>query len=272
MKWCRQALGNSAARVSSPVRPVCDNCFSSSFLLCLDYWILSHNLCCFTGCSCRCRNQWSWGPAGSQRFRLRHCTGNPVLWPTQTQTTVNKEFKLSLPLDRQLLICSHQLSWTFVNSRSRLSQTLQNRIQLQKNGNAILLLICRSNAEVVSCWQGPRRQKQAQFVLQHSPVWLVYFLLFRRVLTEETLVLQLCCRLAQRTLSSLLTVLNCLYVLFLFFFFQFRYLNKLLFVHGAWSYQRLAKLILYSFYKNVCLYVIEVSWHSGFQDNAHQWR
>lgn len=41
--------------------------------------------------------------------------------------------------------------------------------------------------------------------------------------------------------------------------FQFRYLNKLLFVHGAWSYQRLAKLILYSFYKNVCLYVIEVS-------------
>lgn len=40
---------------------------------------------------------------------------------------------------------------------------------------------------------------------------------------------------------------------------QFRYLNKLLFVHGAWSYQRLAKLILYSFYKNVCLYVIEVS-------------
>ena len=40
---------------------------------------------------------------------------------------------------------------------------------------------------------------------------------------------------------------------------QFRYLNKLLFVHGAWSYQRLSKLILYSFYKNVCLYVIEVS-------------
>lgn len=40
---------------------------------------------------------------------------------------------------------------------------------------------------------------------------------------------------------------------------QFRYLNKLLFVHGALSYQRLAKLILYSFYKNVCLYVIEVS-------------
>ncbi|XP_031569883.1 phospholipid-transporting ATPase IA-like isoform X2 [Actinia tenebrosa] len=39
---------------------------------------------------------------------------------------------------------------------------------------------------------------------------------------------------------------------------QFRYLNKLLFVHGAWSYQRLSKLILYSFYKNVCLYVIEL--------------
>ena len=38
---------------------------------------------------------------------------------------------------------------------------------------------------------------------------------------------------------------------------QFRFLNRLLLVHGAWSYSRLTKLILYSFYKNVCLYVIE---------------
>ncbi|WAQ97991.1 AT8A1-like protein [Mya arenaria] len=39
---------------------------------------------------------------------------------------------------------------------------------------------------------------------------------------------------------------------------QFRFLNKLLLVHGAWSYSRLCKLILYSFYKNICLYVIEL--------------
>lgn len=38
---------------------------------------------------------------------------------------------------------------------------------------------------------------------------------------------------------------------------QFQFLNKLLLVHGAWSYSRLCKLILYSFYKNICLYVIE---------------
>ena len=38
---------------------------------------------------------------------------------------------------------------------------------------------------------------------------------------------------------------------------QFSFLNKLLLVHGAWSYSRLTKLILYSFYKNICLYVIE---------------
>ncbi|XP_061165373.1 probable phospholipid-transporting ATPase IA isoform X3 [Saccostrea echinata] len=38
---------------------------------------------------------------------------------------------------------------------------------------------------------------------------------------------------------------------------QFRFLNKLLLIHGAWSYSRLCKLILYSFYKNICLYVIE---------------
>lgn len=34
---------------------------------------------------------------------------------------------------------------------------------------------------------------------------------------------------------------------------QFRYLRKLLLVHGAWSYQRLSKVILYSFYKNIAL-------------------
>ena len=41
-------------------------------------------------------------------------------------------------------------------------------------------------------------------------------------------------------------------------FLQFRFLTKLLLVHGAWNYSRVTKLILYSFYKNICLYVIEV--------------
>ncbi|CAH0561274.1 unnamed protein product [Brassicogethes aeneus] len=39
---------------------------------------------------------------------------------------------------------------------------------------------------------------------------------------------------------------------------QFRFLLKLLLVHGAWNYSRMCKLILYSFYKNICLYVIEL--------------
>lgn len=39
---------------------------------------------------------------------------------------------------------------------------------------------------------------------------------------------------------------------------QFRFLLRLLLVHGAWNYSRMCKLILYSFYKNVCLYVIEL--------------
>ncbi|NXB79400.1 AT8A2 ATPase, partial [Donacobius atricapilla] len=39
---------------------------------------------------------------------------------------------------------------------------------------------------------------------------------------------------------------------------QFSYLEKLLLVHGAWSYNRVTKCILYCFYKNVVLYIIEV--------------
>lgn len=39
---------------------------------------------------------------------------------------------------------------------------------------------------------------------------------------------------------------------------QFRFLLRLLLVHGAWNYARMCKLILYSFYKNICLYVIEL--------------
>ena len=38
---------------------------------------------------------------------------------------------------------------------------------------------------------------------------------------------------------------------------QFRFLRKLLLVHGAWSYQRVSKTILYSFYKNVSLYMTQ---------------
>lgn len=44
----------------------------------------------------------------------------------------------------------------------------------------------------------------------------------------------------------------------LYSLFQFRFLLRLLLVHGAWNYSRISKLILYSFYKNICLYVIEL--------------
>ncbi|KFH67222.1 phospholipid-translocating ATPase [Podila verticillata NRRL 6337] len=47
---------------------------------------------------------------------------------------------------------------------------------------------------------------------------------------------------------------------------QFRFLKKLLLVHGAWSYQRLSKLILFSFYKNICLYTTQFwyAFYNGF--------
>lgn len=47
---------------------------------------------------------------------------------------------------------------------------------------------------------------------------------------------------------------------------QFRYLKKLLLIHGAWSYQRLSKLILYSFYKNISLHMTQFwyTFHNGF--------
>ena len=46
---------------------------------------------------------------------------------------------------------------------------------------------------------------------------------------------------------------------------QFRYLKKLLLVHGAWSYQRVSKVILYSFYKNIAMFMTQfwVSRHSA---------
>ena len=39
---------------------------------------------------------------------------------------------------------------------------------------------------------------------------------------------------------------------------QFRFLRRLLLVHGACNFHRTVKVILYSFYKNICLYIIEV--------------
>ncbi|KAK3564853.1 hypothetical protein QTP86_029902, partial [Hemibagrus guttatus] len=39
---------------------------------------------------------------------------------------------------------------------------------------------------------------------------------------------------------------------------QFKYLKNLLLVHGAWNYNRVAKCILYCFYKNIVLYIIEI--------------
>ena len=39
---------------------------------------------------------------------------------------------------------------------------------------------------------------------------------------------------------------------------QFSYLQRLLFVHGAWNYTRIANVLLYSFYKNITLYLINL--------------
>ncbi|KAI0314556.1 calcium transporting ATPase [Amylostereum chailletii] len=50
---------------------------------------------------------------------------------------------------------------------------------------------------------------------------------------------------------------------------QFRFLKKLLLVHGAWCYQRLSKLILYSFYKNIVLYMTQF-WYSFFNNFSGQ--
>lgn len=38
---------------------------------------------------------------------------------------------------------------------------------------------------------------------------------------------------------------------------QFRFLARLLLVHGSWSMTRLRQMILYSFYKNIALYIVE---------------
>ena len=38
-------------------------------------------------------------------------------------------------------------------------------------------------------------------------------------------------------------------------FLFFRFLGRLLFVHGAWNNIRIANVILYSFYKNIVLYL-----------------
>ncbi|KAJ3130575.1 hypothetical protein HK100_007966 [Physocladia obscura] len=47
---------------------------------------------------------------------------------------------------------------------------------------------------------------------------------------------------------------------------QFKYLQKLLLVHGGWAYARLSKLVLYCFYKNITLYLIQFwfSFDNGF--------
>eukprot|EP01013_Petalomonas_cantuscygni_P001738 TRINITY_DN11768_c0_g1_i1.p1 TRINITY_DN11768_c0_g1~~TRINITY_DN11768_c0_g1_i1.p1 ORF type:complete len:2407 (-),score=325.31 TRINITY_DN11768_c0_g1_i1:206-7426(-) len=48
---------------------------------------------------------------------------------------------------------------------------------------------------------------------------------------------------------------------------QFRFLTRLLFVHGHWNYRRLSRLILFSFYKNIVLYMTQFMFvwfnHSG---------
>ncbi|KAI9251699.1 hypothetical protein EDC94DRAFT_621844 [Helicostylum pulchrum] len=50
---------------------------------------------------------------------------------------------------------------------------------------------------------------------------------------------------------------------------QFRFLRKLLLVHGSWAYQRLSKMIFYYFYKNVAMYLTQF-WYAIFNGFSGQ--
>ncbi|KAG2230430.1 hypothetical protein INT48_009176 [Thamnidium elegans] len=51
---------------------------------------------------------------------------------------------------------------------------------------------------------------------------------------------------------------------------QFKYLKKMLLVHGAWAYQRLSKMIFYYFYKNIALYLTQFwyAFYNGFSGST----
>ncbi|KAI7888342.1 uncharacterized protein EV154DRAFT_311790 [Mucor mucedo] len=51
---------------------------------------------------------------------------------------------------------------------------------------------------------------------------------------------------------------------------QFRFLRKLLLVHGAWAYQRMSKMIFYYFYKNIALYLTQFwyAFYNGFSGST----
>ncbi|PHZ16300.1 phospholipid-translocating P-type ATPase [Rhizopus microsporus ATCC 52813] len=51
---------------------------------------------------------------------------------------------------------------------------------------------------------------------------------------------------------------------------QFKFLRKLLLVHGAWAYQRMSKMIFYYFYKNVTLYLTQFwyAFYNGFSGST----
>lgn len=51
---------------------------------------------------------------------------------------------------------------------------------------------------------------------------------------------------------------------------EFRYLKRLLLVHGLWSYNRLSRAILYSFYKNIALYFTQFYFvfYNGFSGES----
>ncbi len=46
---------------------------------------------------------------------------------------------------------------------------------------------------------------------------------------------------------------------------QFRFLKRLLLVHGRWNYARISKVVLYMFYKNITL-VLAQYWYEYILD------
>ena len=49
---------------------------------------------------------------------------------------------------------------------------------------------------------------------------------------------------------------------------QFRFLNRLLLLHGGWSYRRISTLILYCFYKNITVALVRTHTHARMHGRA----
>jgi len=167
---------------------------------------------------------------------------------------VHEDLKGTTEVERDslaIIISGRALTFIFHLSKEEKS-TKSEELLAANQRRAKLLEVCRKCKAVVCCRVSPSQKAEVVKMVKDGVPGAITLAIGDGA-NDVSMIKQAHVGVGISGLEGLQAVMNSDYAIA-----QFRFLKKLLFVHGTWSYSRTSTLILYCFYKNVAIAMTQI--------------